>query len=262
MIDVLMRTRGLKQPLLAQIDPLNGFVHANGRQLSAAQLSCDVPTTGTVYGVLFNFPATLAALGGAVNEAPYLAPPRAPVLYIKPVNTWIGAGMPIPLPPDVPAVRVGVTLGVVIGRTATRVSAARAFDHVAGYTVVNDISVPHDNYYRPPLRDSCRDGFCPIGPWIVPSSAVADPAKLTLRAYVNGELRQENTTGRLVRSIPRLLADITEFMTLDEGDVLMIGVPENPPLARVGDRVAVAVEGVGRLENPIVAEAELLGESR
>lgn len=259
MIEALMRLRGVQQPLLARVEPLNGGVHLDGRRVPWEQLQCEIPTSGAVYGVLFNFPQTLAALGDAVHASPYLAPPRAPVLYVKPINTWIGAGMPIPLPADVEAVRVGATLGVVIGRTATRVTEARAFDFVAGYTVINDVSVPHDSFHRPPLRHNCRDGFCPIGPWIVPRDAVADPAALTLRAYVNGELRQQNTTAVLVRSIPRLLRDVTEFMTLAAGDVLMIGVPENPPLARAGDRVAVEVEGVGRLENPVVAEARRSG---
>ncbi len=254
MIDVLIQLRGLRQPLLAQVEPAHDFVHLGGRRVALADLACDVPTSGTVFGVLFNFPGELAALGDAVNATPYVAPPRAPVLYIKPLNTWIGAGMPVALPADVPAVRVGVSLGLVIGRTATRVSEAHALDYIAGYTVVNDITEPHESYYRPPLRENCRDGFCPIGPWIVGREAVRDPAKLTLRTYVNGELRQENSTAVLARPIPRLLADITEFMTLNEGDVLMVGVPENRPLARVGDRVAVEVEGVGRLENPLVAE--------
>lgn len=255
MTDVLIQLRGLRQPLLAQADVARDSLQLNGRRVALTDLACDVPTNGTVFGVLFNFPGELAALGAAVNAAPYVAPPRAPVLYIKPINTWIGAGMPIELPADVPAVRIGVSLGLVIGRTATRVAAANALDYVAGYTVVNDLTVPHESYYRPPLRENCRDGFCPIGPWIVGREAVRDPAKLALRAYVNGELRQENSTAALTRPIPQLLADITEFMTLNEGDVLMVGVPENRPLAKVGDRIAVEVEGVGRLENTLVAEA-------
>jgi len=212
------------------------------------------PVAGAVYGTLFNFPGTLAALGAAVHDKPYVAPPKAPVLYIKPANTWIGAGMPIPLPADAEVVQVGVTLGLVIGRQACRVTAAKAFDHIAGYTVVNDITIPHDSFYRPPLRYNCRDGFCPVGPSIVLRDRVPNPGALRLRAFINGELRQETTLAELVRPIPQLLADVTEFMTLMEGDILMVGVPERTTLARVGDLVAVEVEGVGRLENPVIAE--------
>lgn len=213
------------------------------------------PVTGAVYGILFNFPGTLAALGEAVHAKPYMAPPKAPVLYIKPANTWIGAGMPIPLPPDAEAVQVGATLGLVIGRPACRVTVKEALHHVAGFTVVNDITIPHDSFYRPPLRYNCRDGFCPVGP-IVPREQVANPDTLRIRSFINGEMRQEVSLTTLVRPIAQLLADVTEFMTLMEGDILMVGVAEQRPLARVGDRVAVEVDEVGRLENPVIAENE------
>jgi len=208
----------------------------------------------TLYGVLLNYRGALAALGEAVNKPPYKAPPKAPVLYIKPANTWIGDGAPIPVPSDVEALQMGAALGVVIGRTACRVSAESALDHVAGYTVVNDVSMPHDSYYRPSVRLKCRDGFCPIGATIVERARVPNPDALAVRVFVDGVLRQQNTTANLVRSTRRLIADVTEFMTLAAGDVLLTGVPENAPLARAGQRVAIEIEGVGRLENPLVAE--------
>lgn len=207
---------------------------------------------GTVYGVLLNYRGALAALGDAVNQPPYKAPPKAPILYIKPANTWIGDGAPIPVPRDVAALQIGAALGVVIGRTACRVRAAEALDHVAGYTIVNDLSVPHDSYYRPSIRFKCRDGFCPIGPRVV--ERVTDPDALAVRVFVDGALRQQNTTAHLIRPTAQLIADVTEFMTLSAGDVLLTGVPENAPLARAGERVAIEIEGVGRLENPLVAE--------
>jgi len=208
----------------------------------------------TLYGVLLNYRGALAALGEAVNKPPYKAPPKAPVLYIKPANTWIGDGAPIPVPSNVEALQMGAALGVVIGRTACRVSAESALDHVAGYTVVNDVSMPHDSYYRPSVRLKCRDGFCPIGATIVERVRVPNPEALAVRVFVDGVLRQQNTTANLVRSTRRLIADVTEFMTLAAGDVLLTGVPENAPLARAGQRVAIEIEGVGRLENPLVAE--------
>jgi 5-oxopent-3-ene-1,2,5-tricarboxylate decarboxylase/2-hydroxyhepta-2,4-diene-1,7-dioate isomerase len=210
--------------------------------------------SGTVYGVLLNYKGALAALGDAVNKPPYKAPPKAPVLYIKPANTWICDGAPIPVPEDVEALQMGAALGVVIGRTACRVPAESALDCVAGYTVVNDVSVPHESFYRPSIRFKCRDGFCPISAAIVDRARVPDPDALRARVFVDGALRQENTTANLVRSTARLIADITEFMTLEPGDVLLTGVPENAPLARAGQRVAIEIEGVGRLENPLVAE--------
>ncbi len=209
---------------------------------------------GAVYGVLLNYRGALAALGDSVNEPPYKAPPKAPVLYLKPANTWIGDGVPIPVPGDVEALQMGAALGVVIGRTACRVPAESALDCVAGYTVVNDVSVPHESFYRPSIRFKCRDGFCPISAAIVDRARVPDPDALRVRVFVDGTLRQENTTANLIRSTARLIADITEFMTLEPGDVLLTGVPENAPLARAGRRVAIEIDGVGRLENPLVAE--------
>jgi 5-oxopent-3-ene-1,2,5-tricarboxylate decarboxylase/2-hydroxyhepta-2,4-diene-1,7-dioate isomerase len=208
----------------------------------------------TVYGVLLNYKGALAALGDTVNEPPYKAPPKAPVLYIKPANTWIGDGAPIPVPGDVEALQMGAALGVVIGRTACRVPAESALDYVVGYTVVNDVSVPHGSFYRPSIRFKCRDGFCPIGTAVVDRARVSNPDALRVRVFVEGVLRQENTTANLIRPTARLIADVTEFMTLAEGDMLLTGVPENAPLARAGQRVAIEIEGVGRLENPLVAE--------
>jgi 5-oxopent-3-ene-1,2,5-tricarboxylate decarboxylase/2-hydroxyhepta-2,4-diene-1,7-dioate isomerase len=210
--------------------------------------------SGTVYGVLLNYRGALAALGDTVNEPPYKAPPKAPVLYIKPANTWIGDGAPIPVPGDAEALQMGAALGVVIGRTACRVPAESALDYVAGYTVVNDVSVAHESFYRPSIRFKCRDGFCPIGTAIVDRARVLNPDALRVRVFVDGALRQENTTANLIRPTARLIADVTEFMTLAAGDVLLTGVPENAPLARAGQRVAIEIEGVGRLENPLVAE--------
>lgn len=128
-----------------------------------------------------------------------------------------------------------------------------ALDYVDGYAVVNDVSVPHDSFYRPAVRHKCRDGFCPIGP-LTPRAAVGNPDALAVRVYVNDVLMQENTTANLVRPIAQLLADVTEFMTLSPGDVLLAGTPEKPPRARVGDRVRIEIDQLGKLENNIVAE--------
>jgi 5-oxopent-3-ene-1,2,5-tricarboxylate decarboxylase/2-hydroxyhepta-2,4-diene-1,7-dioate isomerase len=213
------------------------------------------PVGGTVYGTLLNHVDALAALGEQVNAAPYKAPPRAPVLYIKPRNTLAGHRQPAVVPADVPEVEIGATLGIVIGTTACRVAEARALSFVAGYTVVNDISIPHASFYRPSLRFKCRDGFCPIGPAVVARKMVSDPNCLEIVVSVDGKTVQRSRTDRLIRPVARLLADVTEFMTLRPGDVLMVGVAANPPRARAGQRVTIAIEGVGVLETPLVAEA-------
>jgi 5-oxopent-3-ene-1,2,5-tricarboxylate decarboxylase/2-hydroxyhepta-2,4-diene-1,7-dioate isomerase len=209
----------------------------------------------TVYTAVLNDRATLDALGDTLFQEPYKKPPVAPVLMIKPPNTWIGHGDPIPCPAGVAQLRMGGTLAVIIGRTATRVSAEDALRFVAGYTIANDVSIPHKSYYRPPIAQRCRDGFCPIGPAPVNADALADPNRLPIRISINDEVLWTASTANLLRPVPALIADITEFMTLHEGDLLLVGEPFGAPLAAPGDRVRVEIDGIGALENTIVAEA-------
>ena len=137
-----------------------------------------------------------------------------------------------------------------------RVSADEALDHVAGYTIVNEFSLPEQSYYRPAVKAKCRDGFCAIGPELVPREQLANPHDLTLQLRVNGELRQEDSTANFVRKIPQLIAEISEFMTLYAGDVLITGTPLGRVDVLPGDRVDVEIQGLGCLTNIIVAEQE------
>ena len=210
-------------------------------------------TPGTVYGTLLNHREALAALGDQVNAAPYKAPPKAPILYIKPRNTYAKSGDVVVVPSDVPELQIGATLGVVIGCTASKVSAAEAMRYVAGYVVMNDISVPHDSFYRPSMRFKCRDGFCPIGEF-VSHERVANPDALAVTVAIDGKLVQQTDTAGRVRSIAQLLADVTEFMTLHPGDILSIGISANSPHARAGQRVSITIDGIGQLENTLVSE--------
>ena len=153
---------------------------------------------GTVYGTLLNHRDALAALGNAVNEPPYKAAPKAPILYIKPRNTRINAGEAIIVPADVLELEIGATLGLVIGRAACRVSEADALSFVAGYVIVNDVSVPHDSYYRPSLRFKARDTFCPIGPFVA-RDAIGSPDALGIAVTIDGETVQRANTAGLIR---------------------------------------------------------------
>lgn len=203
--------------------------------------------SGRVYGTLVNHRSALEILGDAIGAAPYKAPPQAPVLYIKPRNTLAQSGDPIVVPADTQELEVGACLGVVIGRAACAVSERTALDFVAGYLIVNDISVPHSVYYRPSIRLKARDGFCPLGA-VVPRTAVANPDRLEIRVFVDGVLRQKASTSELVRPVARLIADVTDFMTLSPGDVLAVGAAAPAPRVRAGQQVAIEIDGVGRLE--------------
>ena len=118
--------------------------------------------SGLVYGALLNHHTGLRALGDAVQQPPYKGPPRAPVLYIKPRNTLAAAGAPVFVPADTAELEVCACLGLVIGRPACRLVPEEALDYLAGYLIVNDITVPHSSYYRPSVRFRARDGFCPL----------------------------------------------------------------------------------------------------
>lgn len=214
--------------------------------------------SGTVYGALLNDPSAVAALGEAVHRPPYKAPPKGPVLCVKPRNTLAKNGDPLRVPAKHDALAIGASLGMVIGRTACRVDAADARDFIAGYTIVNDVSVAHDSCYRPAIRYKARDGFCPIGPQVVSVSAVSEPDALTVRIYLDDELAQTTSTSGRVRPMAELLAAVTDFMTLQPGDILTLGPSAGAPHARVGQRVAIEIEGLGRLENPVVAEESSL----
>jgi 5-oxopent-3-ene-1,2,5-tricarboxylate decarboxylase / 2-hydroxyhepta-2,4-diene-1,7-dioate isomerase len=231
--------------------------HYNGTSYEVTKLPWDAPISGTIYGTLLNYKGSLLKMGDSLNNAPYNEPPKAPILYIKPFNTIIGYGMPIPLPNDVNELEIGAALGIVIGGKATRVSEPQALEFVEGYTIVNDVSIPHESVYRPAIKQKARDGFCPVGPWIIQKDKI-NPDSLDIRVFINDELKQENTTANLIRPVAKLISEITEFMTLNAGDTLLVGIPENPPLAKAGDRVRIEIDGVGQLENIIMNEDELV----
>ena len=105
--------------------------------------------SGTVYGTLLNFRGEVEALAPHMNLPPYKAPPQAPVLYVKPANTWSAHGASIPVPARVPQVEVGATIAMVIGEAGA----------VAGYVLMNDLSIPHASFFRPPVKFKCLDGF-------------------------------------------------------------------------------------------------------
>ncbi|HDU4690680.1 TPA: fumarylacetoacetate hydrolase family protein [Klebsiella pneumoniae subsp. pneumoniae] len=210
---------------------------------------------GTIFAVALNHRSQLDAWREAFQQAPYKTPPKTAVWFIKPRNTVIGDGEAIPSPQG-ETVQSGATVALIVGKTARRVSEAEAMDYVAGYTVCNDYAIRDylENYYRPNLRVKSRDTLTPIGPWIVSKEAIPDPHNLALRTWVNGELRQQGTTADLIFSIPFLIAYLSEFMTLQPGDMIATGTPKGLSDVVPGDEVIVEVEGVGRLVNHIISQ--------
>ena len=211
--------------------------------------------SGNVYGTLLNHRTAVAELGDKAALPPYNAPPRAPVLYIKPRNTLAWSGDRIEIPAGMTELEVGACLGLVIGRTLCNVSPAAALDHLAGYVIVNDVSVPHTDFYRPSIRLKARDGFCPLGSTVTARHASIDPDALMIRTYFDGVLVQTSSTADSVRPAARLLADVSEFMSLAPGDVLTLGVARPAPRVRAGQTAEIQIDGLGSMSNRFAAAA-------
>ncbi len=201
--------------------------------------------TGTVYGTLLNFRGEWNAWAAKMSEPPYKGPPKAPVLYIKPANTWSLDGADIPMPARVPVVTVGATIAMVM----------KAPGEVSGYVLMNDLSIPHASLFRPPVKFKCLDGFLGVGTTLLPAGAGVDPSQFQLEVRVNGELKQSVDFADLVRPAAQLLSDVGEFMTLGAGDVLMLGCDVGRPLANPGDTIAITASGLGSLRNTLVGQA-------
>lgn len=200
---------------------------------------------GTVYGTLLNFRSELAAWAPKMHDAPYKAPPKAPVLYIKTANTWSADGAPIPVPARAPQVEIGATIAMVM----------KAPGAVGGYRLMNDLSLPHASFFRPPVKFKCLDGFLGVGDTLLRAGPHVDPSTFVLEVRINGELKQTVRFSALVRDASQLLADVSEFMTLVDGDALMLGCDLGRPLAKVGDRIEISSPGLGTLTNTLVAAA-------
>jgi 5-oxopent-3-ene-1,2,5-tricarboxylate decarboxylase/2-hydroxyhepta-2,4-diene-1,7-dioate isomerase len=213
------------------------------------------PLDGLVYGPILNDRGSLLRLGAALEAVPYKAPPQAPALFVKPRNTQVASGAAVALPAGATTLAIGGQLGLVVGRAASRLTESDALDCIAGYLAVIDLSIPHASVYRPAIREKCFDGACPMGAAVVDRAAVGDLAQLSVRTYVCDALVAERRLDDLVRPAAKLLADVTEFMTLFAGDVLLLGAPLELPEARAGDTAAVEIAGVGRVECRVVGEA-------
>ena len=193
-------------------------------------------------------------------QAPYQAAPQAPVLYVKTANTWRASGQAVALPAAAPEVEIGATLALVVGRDVCAVSSDRALDHVAGWVLVNDWSLPHASYYRPPVRFKNLDGFLGIGPRFADTRVLPDPHALQLEVRVDGQTVQSVDLGAMRRRVPALLADVSEFMTLHRGDVLLLGLGADRPRARAGQRVDIMprnpahARALGTLSQTVVKE--------
>jgi 2-keto-4-pentenoate hydratase/2-oxohepta-3-ene-1,7-dioic acid hydratase in catechol pathway len=182
-----------------------------------------------------------------------LPAPLLPPIFFKAPSSVIGPGAPIRLPAQSQAVQHGAALAVVIGRRGRWVSPEAAPRYVLGYTCANDVlALDVADLDQAWTRAGSFDSFCPLGPAI---ATQADPTELVVRCAVNGVTRQMTSTHDMLFTVPQVVAFASSAMTLLPGDVILMGSPAGVGPLSAGDLVEVVIEGVGKLSNPVVAEA-------
>lgn len=183
--------------------------------------------------------------------------PKEPILFAKTPNALSGHNAAVRIPPKTAQVDYEAELGVVIGRTCTRVRAKDASGAVSGYVCANDVSA-RDFQFKDGqwYRGKSADTFGPIGPWLVTSAEIDDPHSLQIKCRLNGRTMQDSNTSNLIFRVPELIEFISQSITLTAGDVILTGTPPGVGFARKppvflhgGDRIEVEIEKIGTLVN-------------
>jgi 2-keto-4-pentenoate hydratase/2-oxohepta-3-ene-1,7-dioic acid hydratase in catechol pathway len=256
---------GLLDVILPLIEETVAASNGGAVRLSETRLGPPIP-----------HPEKILVIGGNyqshVDEAKAITkgiPPSRPIIVFKPPSNIVGPYDPIVRPLGTTKLDYEGELAVVIGRGGRRITRERAMDHVAGYMNGDDVGdravMMGDGLeiglYMQPTRGKGYDTFCPIGPWLATKDEIDDPHDLSLRVWVNDELRQDGSTAEMLVDIPGLIEDASSVMRLSPGDVLLTGTPEgcggmrNPPIfLQPGDVVRQEISGMGVMENPIVDE--------
>jgi 2-keto-4-pentenoate hydratase/2-oxohepta-3-ene-1,7-dioic acid hydratase in catechol pathway len=244
-------------------DITGSFLATGGPQRTAAALAAgelpEIPGAERLrVGAPIARPGVVVCVG--LNYAAHaaesnVAPPEQPVIFFKPPNTVVGPDDQVAIPRNSVKTDWEVELGVVIGRLTSYLdSADQSRDHIAGYVLADDIS---ERTFQLELsggqwsKGKSAPGFTPTGPWLVTPDEV-DPTDLALRSWVNGEPRQDSSTADMIFGVSHLVWHLSQFMTLEPGDLLLTGTPEGValsgrfPYLREGDVVELEAAGLGR----------------
>jgi 2-keto-4-pentenoate hydratase/2-oxohepta-3-ene-1,7-dioic acid hydratase in catechol pathway len=180
--------------------------------------------------------------------------PAEPLIFLKPPSALIASGDPIVYPPLSEWVSFEGELALVVGRRARRVARSQALDILFGYTCLNDVTARDlqrkDGQWA---RAKGFDTFCPAGPWIVPR-AEFDPTSARVRTFVDGEKRQDGSVSEMIFPLDVIIAFVTEFLTLEPGDLIATGTPPGVGALEPGSTVRVEVAGIGAIENRVIRE--------
>jgi 2-keto-4-pentenoate hydratase/2-oxohepta-3-ene-1,7-dioic acid hydratase in catechol pathway len=274
--------RGAERPIVLDSDgrafeltPITGDVDAEFfgsggpakvRDALEAGVLAPADIDGLRVGSPIRRPSSILCIG--MNYAAHAAesgslPPENLVVFFKKANTVVGPTDPIPLPRDSERLDWEVELAIVIGAEGRELASdEEALAIVAGYTLANDLSerafqieVSGGQWSK---GKSCAD-FAPIGPWIATPDELGDVQRLRLRSWVNHEARQDSSTSDMIFPVARIVRELSAYMVLEPGDVIMTGTPEGValsgrfPYLRVGDVVTMQIDGLGSLEQTVVA---------
>ncbi len=214
-----------------------------------------VAGVGKIIGIALNYHEHAVETGSRPTTEPHL--------FLKATSALCGAHDPLLMPKDGAKLDWEVELGVVIGRTAVNVSEAAAFDYISGYCLLDDVSerafqIEHGGQQH--TKGKSAASFCPLGPWLLLTSALPDPQNIKLWTAINGQRVQDGTTAHMIYGVAALVAYCSRFMTLEPGDVIATGTPAgvgrgmNPPrYLQIGETVTLGGTGLGEQSHVIRA---------
>jgi len=234
---------------LAMGRPASGAV-----PLSQVKLLPPVPRPGKIVAVGLNY-RDHAMESGATQ------PPKYPILFAKFPNSITGPEDPIVMPVGDSQIDYEAELAVVIGKKGKTIPASKAFEYVAGYMPLNDVSARTWQFGdKQWVRGKSPDTFCPIGPYLTTRDDVRDPQTLRIRARVNGAVLQDSNTSKMIFGVRELVEFISASITLEPGDIIATGTPDGVGVFRKpqiflkpGDTVEIEIEKLGTLRNPVIA---------
>jgi 2-keto-4-pentenoate hydratase/2-oxohepta-3-ene-1,7-dioic acid hydratase in catechol pathway len=219
--------------------------------LDSVRLRAPIARPGKITCVGLNYADHAREQGGE--------PPSSPIFFLKSANTISGPGDPIRLPPNSSKVDYEAEFAVVIGKGGRRIPEDKAYEHVAGYMILHDVSArdlqfADNQWYR---GKSC-DTFAPTGPWIVTRDEVPDPHNLRISLTLNGQTMQDSNTSNLIFNVPFLVSYLSQSVTWETGDLISTGTPpgvgvfRKPPVfLKPGDEVSITIDRLGTLTNPV-----------
>jgi 2-keto-4-pentenoate hydratase/2-oxohepta-3-ene-1,7-dioic acid hydratase in catechol pathway len=265
-LDVNAANHDLPASLHAYLVELNRYGAALAALVAAPPAAHVVAAGGIRYLAPIALPQKIICIGlnyrDHANEVGMPLPTDV-VAFAKYANSLVGDGADVEIPRESEQVDYEAELAFVIGKRGRHIPAERAYDYIAGYTIVNDVSV-RDYQLRTSqwMLGKAFDTHAPCGPVIVTTDEIPDPQALGIRTIIGGELLQNSSTSQLVFDVPRLVAELSAVMTLEPGDIVATGTPAGVGISRTpkrwiraGERVRVEIDKIGALENPFVSAA-------